>query len=69
MAEYIELRHLRKGAIFETKDGVKAVKSEYCYDSLWPHNEETQCQCVLLASGEYAHFPDKNDELVKEILI
>lgn len=66
---YTKLRDLPEGAIFETKDGTKAVKSEYCYDSDWPHSKETQCICVLLASGKYAHFPNKNDELVREITI
>lgn len=69
MEEHIKLRDLRKGALFKTTEGVKAVKSEYYYSSAWPHTKETQCLCVLLASGEYAHFPNKNDELVKEIII
>ena len=68
MSIYVELRDLRNGAIFETENGgVRAVKSEYCYDSKWPHNQETQCRCVLLDSGKYAHLPDKNNEMVKEI--
>ena len=61
---YVRLINLRNGAIFETKDGIKAVKSEYRYS-----NENLECECILLASGEYAHFPHGNDEWVKEILV
>lgn len=35
--------------MFETKDGCRAIKSEYRY----PNGGH---ECVLLASGEYAHF-------------
>lgn len=69
MEGYLELRDLRKGAIFETKSGVRAVKSEYFYDSEWPHKKETQYLCVLLTSGEYAHFPNGNNELVKALTL
>lgn len=47
---WIPLSDLPNGAVFETKDGVRAVKSEYCYDN------DGAIECVLLASGEYAHF-------------
>ena len=60
---FVRLRNLRNGAIFETKDGTKAVKSEYHYDN------GSQCQCVLLESGEYAHFNDADETWVKEIEI
>jgi hypothetical protein len=40
---------LRPGAIFETRDGVRAVKSEYRYPN-------GGCMCILLTSGEAAHF-------------
>jgi hypothetical protein len=40
---------LPRGAVFETIDGTRAVKSEYGYDN-------GGCECILLASGEYAHF-------------
>ncbi len=57
---------LREGAIFETRDGIRAVKSEY-------HYTNGGCECVLLASGEYAHFGGgkgtavHNAEQVREI--
>ena len=60
--KWIWLKTLRKGAIFETKDGIKAIKSEYAYDNGNP-------QCVLLESGEYAHFPKGERELVRELLL
>lgn len=46
---WIRLHELPRGAVFETIDGTRAVKSEYGYDN-------GGCQCILLASGEYAHF-------------
>jgi len=69
MSEYIKLRDLRRGAVFETTNGVRAVKSEYYYNSVWPHKKETQYQCILLESGEFAHFLNNNDELVREIIL
>lgn len=60
---YIKLGDLRNGAIFETQDGIKAVKSEYCYDN----TGGSQARCILLESGEMAHFPNGNEELVREI--
>ncbi len=59
---YVKLKNLRNGAIFITKDGICAVKSEYRYS-----NENLECECVLLESGEYAHFAHGNDEMVCEI--
>jgi hypothetical protein len=57
----MKLGDLPKGAIFETVNGgIRAVKSEYVYP-------DGQCECVLLVSGEYAHFPDGNSEEVREI--
>lgn len=61
--QWVELRNLRCGAIFETKSGIRAVKSEYHYSDV------TQCECVLLESGEYAHFPLRNREPVREIVL
>jgi hypothetical protein len=43
-----------------TPDGVAAVKSEYRY----PNGEPV---CVLLESGEYAHFPDGGAAVVHEL--
>lgn len=56
------LGQLRPGAVFATEDGVYAVKSEYYYPN-------GQCQCILLASGEYAHFPEKNATTVYEVIM
>lgn len=60
---YVRLCNLRNGAIFATQNGIKAVKSEYVYSN----KPNSQCECVLLESGEYAHFANGNDEWVKEI--
>lgn len=64
MSEWTTLGALRDGAIFETRDGTRAVKSEY-------HYTNGGCECVLLASGEYAHFArggfDHNGTSVREI--
>jgi len=60
---WVRLNDLPKGAIFETRDGIRAVKSEYYYDS------SNAPQRVLLASGEYAHFPGRGAEMVREIRI
>ena len=59
---WVPLSELRPGAIFETQDGVRAVKSEY-------RNVDLAIQCVLLGSGKYAHFHDGNATLVREIVI
>lgn len=45
------LVELRKGALFVTEDGTYAVKTKYRYDE-----EPYQYQCILLESGQYAHF-------------
>ena len=61
MTEWTTLiSQLQPGAVFKTHDGILAVKSEY-------HMPNAQSECVLLASGEYAHFPEKNDTEVQEI--
>lgn len=59
-AGWVRLENLRRGAIFETKEGTRAVKSEYHYTDGAP-------ECVLLESGEYAHFPEKGKTWVREI--
>lgn len=67
--EWIKLNNLRSGAVFETKIGVMAVKSEYKYGN----SPDSQWQCILLESGEYAHFspplfsPPGNNILVREV--
>jgi ElaB/YqjD/DUF883 family membrane-anchored ribosome-binding protein len=45
------------GTLFKA-DGVYAIKTEYFYPT-------GQCECVLLSSGEYAHFPQGNDTIVE----
>lgn len=62
---FTRLKNLKEGAIFTTKHGTLAVKSEYVY----PNGPDSQCQCILLASGEYAHFEKGNNEWVKEVLV
>jgi hypothetical protein len=62
--EEVTLASLRPGALFVTHDGIMAVKSEYVYSS-----DNPQCECILLESGEYAHFPDGNRTLVREISV
>lgn len=57
--DWMPLWQLRKGAIFETRSGVRAVKSE--------RTDGNQCECVSLASGEYAHFAKGNATEVREI--
>lgn len=61
LGPWMQLDDIPTGALFETRDGVIAMKSEYHYDN------GSQWQCVLYASGEYAHFPNKNREQVREI--
>lgn len=63
MRKWIRLKDLRPGAIFKTETGTKAVKSEYMYSN----KADSQCQCILLKSGEYGHFIFKNETWVKEI--
>ena len=53
---WTSLAELPNGALFETRAGVRAVKTEYLYP--WGGIE-----CVLLASGEYAHFHGRGREL------
>ena len=56
----IHLKNLRNGALFITKDGIRAIKSEY-------HYPNGNSECILLESGEYGHFPKGDRELVMEI--
>ena len=58
---WVRLGALRPGAVFETRDGVRAVKSDYTYPT-------GGCECVLLASGDAAHFHPIHDATeVREI--
>lgn len=54
------LEELREGALFITKDGTLAVKSQY-------RMSNNQCECILLSSGSYAHFERRNSEPVIEV--
>jgi hypothetical protein len=63
--EWVMLKDLRPGAVFVTREGIYAVKSEYFYAG----DSGSQCECVLLASGEYAHFRDGNETLVREVSV
>lgn len=60
----VTLEELRPGAIFVTRNGTYAVKSEYRYSS-----DNRDCQCILLDSGEYAHFPEGNKTMVREVQV
>lgn len=62
---YARLDDLPPGMVFITRDGVMAVKSEYKYGN----EPDSQWQCILLESGEYAHFHDGNDEQVKALSV
>lgn len=59
----IALRDVPFGSIIETNDGIRACVSEYVYTN----DVDSQRQCILLASGEYAHFDKGNDEIVRVI--
>lgn len=57
---WVSLEELPPGTVFVTQDGILAVKSEYRYGN----EVDSQCRCILLGSGEYAHFKEGNDTLV-----
>jgi hypothetical protein len=57
---WLHLDDIPPGSLFETEQGTRAIKSEYRYPDGAP-------ECVLLASGEYAHFADKGATLVRVI--
>lgn len=58
---WVSLDDLRQGALFvEADHGTLAVKSEYRYPDGTP-------DCILLASGEHAHFKFKGKTLVREV--
>jgi len=59
-AAWKPLRLLEPGFVFVTQDGTLAVKSEY-------HLAGGQCMCILLGSGEYAHFPKGDETIVQAI--
>lgn len=56
------LADLPPGFIFATQDGILAVKTTYAvYDG---NDESGKCECILLLTGEYAHFADGDRTLV-----
>ena len=59
---WVPLCDLRPGAIFETLSGVRAVKSEY-------HLPNGNPRCILLESGELAHFANGKDILCRELFL
>ena len=61
--EPVTLDDLPCGSVFWV-GSVGAVKSEYKYTN----DPDSQWQCVLLASGEYAHFPQKNKTIITGFL-
>ena len=61
--EPVTLDDLPCGSVFWV-GSVGAVKSEYKYTN----GPDSQWQCVLLASGEYAHFPQKNKTVITGFL-
>jgi hypothetical protein len=65
MAEWVELDDLEPGTLFETKSGSRAVKSEYHYGN----EADSQWECILLDTGEAAHFAEKNQTLVRELIL
>lgn len=63
-SKWTTLDDLRPGAAFITRERVKAVKSEYKYGDV-----QSRWECILLASGEFAHFPDMNQTEVRQIIV
>ncbi len=61
--EWTTLDELRPGAVFITRDGIKAVKSKYTYSN------GAQWECILLAGGEFAYFPEENQTQVRQIIV
>lgn len=61
--EPVTIGDLPCGSVFWV-GSVGAVKSEYKYTN----DPDSQWQCVLLASGEYAHFPLKNQTVITGFL-
>ncbi len=62
--KWTTIAELEPGTIFETEDGVVAVKSEY-----GGYSDDVASMCVLVASGEYAHFKNGNNERAREIIL
>lgn len=54
------LKDLPAGSLFETERGVRAIKSANFY-----RGRNLQPKCVLLESGEYAHFEKGEQTIVR----
>lgn len=63
--EWTTLEELDKGAIFETRDNVLAIKTVYKKDD----KPETQFDCFLVPDGAYAYFENKNKTEVREVFL
>lgn len=59
VAEWVRLEDLPPGMVFATKSGTLAVKSEY--------RSNGKAMCVLLGTGEYAHFANGDETLVQAL--
>lgn len=60
-SDWLTLEDLEPGALFETTNGVRAIKSDYRRDN--------QPLCISCEDGRFAHFPDKEKEKVRQIKI
>lgn len=61
-----ELEAIPAGDIFETEYGELVIKSEYMNK---PENEPyQQSLCIILGSGEFAHFKNKNKARVWQLV-
>lgn len=58
------LEALPAGTLFRTDAGVVALKTQYHYT-----NHNPQPMCILLGSGEYAHFPAREQTRVRPITV
>ena len=60
MPEWTTLEMLQPSAVFKTRDGVLAIKTNR-------YMANAQSECTLLANGERAYFLDGNSTAVQEI--
>jgi len=58
--KWVVLHDLREGAIFETKDGTKSMKTAYC-------RVGGEYECYRLANGRRIYFGIGDLELVREL--
>jgi len=63
------LGELRPGAVFITRDGIKATKTRYFTTVNKGRDVDLQCDCFLLRDGVHAHFPKGNDTEVRQIIV